>query len=355
MSQTQTRTTHLRIHPTPFRPTLLSIPPSPFSPLLPLTPPPPSKPTSSTSLHSTTISSPPLHPATSAPANPLSWMWQCHLCHRNYHLAATRRCLDDGHEFCSGTTTTKTARKSVRKVKRHRACASEFDYSGWKTWGRWRRSGRRSNVMSGGNKNGGIMKKKDCWNTCDYPSECRWGRKFGVHTPLTPSFPSPTHGTQTPPSPPLERAEEGILKPENCKGADQSGQSDFWSTLIASAKRRKSVTGSSPLTAEVSSSTPPSLLIDSDGDVEMSPSPTSPFLTSPNVGCVARDMLKDLMKRKTSLKRSNSDRQCPMLTVPKTVSMKEVEVGGADPEAMLDVEEFEPLERVQTRRGRDGV
>jgi hypothetical protein len=44
-----------------------------------------------------------------------------------------------------------------------------------------------------------------------------------------------------------------------------------------------------------------------------------------------------------------------MLTVPKTVSMKEVEVGGADSEAMLDVEEFEPLERVQTRRGRDGV
>lgn len=28
--------------------------------------------------------------------------------------------------------------------------------------------------------------QKDCWNTCDYPSECRWGKKYGVQTPVEP-------------------------------------------------------------------------------------------------------------------------------------------------------------------------
>jgi hypothetical protein len=244
----------------------------------------------------------------------------------------------------------KNARKTAKKVKRHRACASEFDYSGWKTWARWRRSGVSKRIVC----EGGNVRKKDCWNTCDYPSECRWGRKFGIHTPLTPSPP------QT--SPPLkEHPEEGLLNPENyAKKSDQSdspGKPDFWTTLIASAERRKSVTGSSPLTAEVSSSnTPQSLLIDSDGKVEMSPSPTSPSLTSPSVGSVARDMLKDLMKRRTSLKGWKSDRQCPMLTVPKTVSLKEVEDGDGGPEAILGVdmddglEGLERLERVGSRR-----
>lgn len=25
---------------------------------------------------------------------------------------------------------------------------------------------------------------KDCWNMCDYPSECRWGKQYGVQTPV---------------------------------------------------------------------------------------------------------------------------------------------------------------------------
>lgn len=364
MSQTQTRTTHLRIYSTPFKPTFLSIPPSPFSPLLPITPSSPPK--------STHISqpSPRPHPVTSAPSNPLSWMWQCHLCHRNYHLAATRRCLDDGHEFCSGTTTMKAARKIVR-VKRHKACASEFDYSGWKAWGRWKRGGRKT----GGLENGlaGLMKKKDCWNTCDYPSECQWGRSFGIHTPLTPAFPTPQV------SPPLaEHPEEGVLKAENCKEAEQteSEKSDFWGALIASAKRRKSVTGTSPLAEEVgtssltaevntlSSFSPP---VDSDGDIEMSSSPIPPSLpsiatpTSLTVSSVARDILKDLIKRKTLSRRSKSGRSglqggkncypVPMLAAPKAVfTKKEEHAGGADPEALLNVEGVEPLVRVRSRR-----
>jgi hypothetical protein len=31
---------------------------------------------------------------------------------------------------------------------------------------------------------------KDCWNTCDYPSECRWGKQYGVQTPEVPCTPS---------------------------------------------------------------------------------------------------------------------------------------------------------------------
>jgi hypothetical protein len=31
---------------------------------------------------------------------------------------------------------------------------------------------------------------KDCWNTCDYPSECRWGKQYGVQTPVVSSTPA---------------------------------------------------------------------------------------------------------------------------------------------------------------------
>lgn len=31
-------------------------------------------------------------------------------------------------------------------------------------------------------------KEKDCWRACDYPSQCRWGKSVGVHTPS----PTPT-------------------------------------------------------------------------------------------------------------------------------------------------------------------
>jgi len=33
---------------------------------------------------------------------------------------------------------------------------------------------------------------KDCWGKCDYPSECRWGKQYGVHTPVSSSPPPPS-------------------------------------------------------------------------------------------------------------------------------------------------------------------
>ncbi|KAF1979509.1 hypothetical protein BU23DRAFT_636530 [Bimuria novae-zelandiae CBS 107.79] len=148
----------LEIHPAPFKSSHLAIPPSPFSPGTPLE----------------LLSQPqqrsriwPTPDTRYVPPEPLQWRWQCHECRRTYSMGVTPRCLEDGHVFCTGTTAVKTWRRPLRaaRTKRHRACTSEFDYQGWKTWGRWKRSGRH------------------CWNNCDYPSECRWGRRFGMHSP----------------------------------------------------------------------------------------------------------------------------------------------------------------------------
>ncbi|PIA95669.1 hypothetical protein CB0940_10125 [Cercospora beticola] len=230
----------LTISPAPYKSSHLAIPPSPFSPRLPISPPasPPTKQSSKNLVHlerrkahvkSTTELLPP-------PSDPLHWLWQCHKCNRVYQLGVTRRCLDDGHLFCAGTTVVKKCRgKNGRVVRRHAACASEFDYQGWKQWGVWRRSvgeqieaaeallnaeeafesvfgpasasplipteskwingtwmqkAAHARTLSGSLKasknyweKSQADLKKDCWERCDYPSECRWGKQYGVKTP----------------------------------------------------------------------------------------------------------------------------------------------------------------------------
>ena len=42
--------------------------------------------------------------------------------------------------------------------------------------------------VAGGEKD---WKEKDCWGDCDYPSQCRWGKRVGIHTPS----PTPTRTT----------------------------------------------------------------------------------------------------------------------------------------------------------------
>ncbi|KAK5168907.1 uncharacterized protein LTR77_006216 [Saxophila tyrrhenica] len=188
--------TPLNLSPTnkPFKSSHLAIPPSPFSPRLPLTPFPTHPSAPSKPLLSALTFPPP-------PPQPLHWLWQCHLCNRVYRLGTTRRCLDDGHHFCAGTTTVKRSRKSGRKVVRHKACASEFDYAGWKAWGVWRRGCRVQRAaaeelerflevdgmgdVAGQQPCDGTAtgEEKDCWGECDYPSECRWGKQYGVAAP----------------------------------------------------------------------------------------------------------------------------------------------------------------------------
>ncbi|KAF2274840.1 uncharacterized protein EI97DRAFT_434745 [Westerdykella ornata] len=381
----------VRIHTTtkPFKSSYLAIPPSPFSPRTPLY-----QTTQGTSRTGTTrffrsfpsTSSPAstTYPNTSIPSNfnnipvvipspspsPLRWLWQCHNCHRTYPLSVTRRCLEDGHFFCAGTTTLKCWRKSVNprsggrgnkaRVLRHKACGSEFDYLGWKEWGRWRRgvlsvrsdAREASHDSDAGLSNGSstsaslyspssssaseedsdsdtdtdvdsdyttnsstrgrpytsssnttasrslsapalsipksnLPQRKNCWLNCDYPSECRWGRQYGVHTPLDVSFPVLP---LSPPSPEkLEKkgrgeVREGVMKFGNICGSvnkfgvskkgltrsydDEDGNgngtptvagtgtsrmrsasrgSDLWTTLVASATRRKTLAAPSPL------------------------------------------------------------------------------------------------------------
>ncbi|KAF3033573.1 hypothetical protein E8E12_004504 [Didymella heteroderae] len=189
---------HLTIHSAPFKPSHLSIPPSPSSPLSPLTPAKPETRATPTSFIVREITT------QSVPATPLQWVWTCDACHSAYPLGATRRCLDDGHPFCAGTTIVKKWHHDSpkRRVKRHKACASEFDYLGWKGWGRWRRASLAPRLRPKGTSTArtemtgvtGITdveedaKKKDCWRDCDYPSQCRWGKRVGIHTP----YPTPT-------------------------------------------------------------------------------------------------------------------------------------------------------------------
>lgn len=98
----------------------------------------------------------------------MPWIWSCHRCHTRYLLGATRRCLNDGHYFCGGTTVDKVS----GKVKKHKACISEFDYVGWEDFGRWKR-GRTGQIVRLGSS-------KHCEDECDFPSSCHWKEQHAV-------------------------------------------------------------------------------------------------------------------------------------------------------------------------------
>ena len=105
------------------------------------------------------------------PEKPMAWIWICHLCHSRYPLGVTRRCLVDGHYYCSGDTD----KPSMRKKKKNKSCSSEFDYVAWKEWGEWRRKALRTM------KNPRSLKGCD---TCDFPSQCRYPvESHPVHNP----------------------------------------------------------------------------------------------------------------------------------------------------------------------------
>jgi hypothetical protein len=219
----------------PFRSSRLAVPPSPFSPVN-TTIPAPLERTYSATANATLIDI--LPPPT---RQPMKWLWACHMCHRQYNLSVTRRCLDDGHYFCAGTSIVRSRKDGSRRVRRHKACASEFDYAGWKDWGVWKRNlltltepqkqrNKPCDSVFDGDDSGDddleeisstasvispivagmsshtsswkvakpIRPVKDCWNRCDYPSECRWGKQFGVDTPVQASFPSLERVPSTP-------------------------------------------------------------------------------------------------------------------------------------------------------------
>ncbi|EUC49835.1 hypothetical protein COCMIDRAFT_83550 [Bipolaris oryzae ATCC 44560] len=248
----------LRISPAPFKSSFLSIPPSPFSPRPPFTPTIPfpqsvqkeGQQSSKTSTKSTA----------DLPPTPLPWTWTCHQCHCSYRLNVTRRCLQDGHYYCSGTTTVKAWRQStyVRRARKQGACNSEFDYSGWKNWSRWRRDGPRnkdaaSTASPAGKEDGDVAtKEKDCWNTCDYPSECKWGKKFGIHTPVESGFPvveADAKSALNSPASTTLKGTHGTENYEDVRTLRKNGTLSLWTALVASVERRKNGSGriASPL------------------------------------------------------------------------------------------------------------
>ncbi|QSZ33679.1 hypothetical protein DSL72_005250 [Monilinia vaccinii-corymbosi] len=194
----------------PSCPSLLKHATSHSTPLSPLTPP--------RRLHQRSLlPSPPISPhlIKPAPPTPYPWIWRCHICHSVYRLGVTRRCLEDGHYFCSLPSPPPTPtpppnpdpdqKKKNKKKKRHRpprGCRAEFDYAGWETHNQWRReisalksqsqSQSQSHTLHNHNHNHNprallapLKTGKDCYHDCDYPSECqtRYGPASGAPPP----------------------------------------------------------------------------------------------------------------------------------------------------------------------------
>jgi hypothetical protein len=137
-----------------------------------------------------------------------------------------------------------------------------------------------------------------------------------------------------PAAPPVE--EEACANPDLGR-TTQAGNKDFFTTLLASAKRHKSSHVPSPLAA------PPSPTTDSDGDVEMTAAAPS------TTGSVAIDMLKDVILGRKPVKRAGRD-VVPMLTVGKTIDVVTEGPGGGSGSGDADVDiEFAPLVRVGSR------
>lgn len=304
--------TNLTLMPTkPAKSSKLALPPSPFSPRFPLSPEASAETSARPTAHFHSPRKSLQADLPAAPTDPLHWLWQCHLCNRVYQLGVTRRCLDDGHYFCSGTTTVKKSRKGSdgkkRVVKHHRACASEFDYAGWKAWGKWRREvgemvAKREQEMedvtvrplfapevpseedwfSGLWAKKGTAEKeakgfwgKDCWGTCDYPSECRWGKQYGVATPALPPSPPPLPEKLTTKAKTTfedllltmpetnsdvsgESMQSPPLSPEAASLEEPTKQTTFDDLLESVKRRKRRSSGSMPETPSPLSAHPPS-------------------------------------------------------------------------------------------------
>jgi hypothetical protein len=96
------------------------------------------------------------------PSDPLAWVWRCHLCRSRWPLGVTRRCLVDGHFYCSG----EALQPNPKKKKKLQSCSSEFDYVCWKEWVEWKRNALKTMTNP--------RIPKGC-ERCEYPSQCRYG------------------------------------------------------------------------------------------------------------------------------------------------------------------------------------
>lgn len=110
------------------------------------------------------------------PAKPLNWVWQCHQCRSRYQLSVTRRCLIDGHYYCSGDTSQN--QRNNKRRRKAQSCTSEFDYVGWQDWGQWRRKFTALRAYA----NGKAAPKIHGCEGCSFPSQCRYESRPPVET-----------------------------------------------------------------------------------------------------------------------------------------------------------------------------
>jgi len=220
--------------------------------------------------------------------------------------------------------------------------------------------------------------KKDCWNTCDYPSECRWGKQYGVHTPVVVSAPPPPLIPLLPPAPPTTVLEttDGLLKIETPKGeaGNKNEKGAFWGALMASATRRKSSVShsSSPLASlepvaeepEAEEEEESAMAKDNDGDVVMSSPTDTTFSTaasavSATLTALTPDTVKNLVRRTSrrgsrareaaERKRRNAVLYEEMPPSPTTTDLRDIEFQLAlESDNEGDVP-MAPLERVKSR------
>lgn len=105
------------------------------------------------------------------PRSPCAWIWRCHLCGSYYPLGATRRCLNDGHYYCSGQGTG----RNIKARHRGRACSSVFDYRSWADMNHWRREISDLKDLLGENQHSTQLNiRPNCWEDCEVPSACRY-------------------------------------------------------------------------------------------------------------------------------------------------------------------------------------
>lgn len=120
---------------------------------------------------------------------PYPWTWTCHRCGMESRLAVTRRCLQDGHYFCTAPV----------GERGKRVCFAEFDYTGWREVNDSRREVRklkeeekasrkrkRASSWSSSWSSFWVMcpkpqqqqeeeeqpRERNCWEDCNYRSEC---------------------------------------------------------------------------------------------------------------------------------------------------------------------------------------
>ena len=95
---------------------------------------------------------------------PSPWVWSCHSCKHRYPLGVTRRCLYDGHVFCSGQVIEKKVGPRKKRVRAGVPCNSEFDYVSWGVHMEWKKK-RFPEYDS--------LAKPGCMQ-CSYPNQCRY-------------------------------------------------------------------------------------------------------------------------------------------------------------------------------------